>query len=71
MSWELAFLATSVAVGEPLDAALAALPAGEKSAAPLASVLRTGTREARARAIAQHLAPVVAELDAMEATWRA
>ncbi len=70
-TWQHAFLATSVAIGEPLVDALAALGDEGKIAAGLESTLRTGTREARARAIAQHLAPIAAEIDSMEATWRA
>ena len=71
MSWQLAFLATSVAIGESVDQAVAALGDEKTRAAALEATLRSGAREARARAMAQHLAPVVAELDAMEATWHA
>jgi len=71
MSWQLAFLATSVASGESVDQAVGALGDEKARASALEATLRTGTREARARAMAQHLAPVVAELDAMEATWHA
>jgi len=70
-TWQHAFLATSAALGEPIDDAVAALGDEAKIAGALEATLRTGTREARARAIAQHLAPIAAELDAMEATWRA
>lgn len=69
MSFESAFLATSAALGVPLDDALAALGDGRLRVASLEATLRTGTREARARAIARELAPIVAELEAMEATW--
>ncbi|HEY1958728.1 MAG TPA: hypothetical protein VGH28_24100 [Polyangiaceae bacterium] len=71
MSWQLAFVATSVALGETVDGAVAALGDDKLRTAALETLLRTGTREARARALAQQLAPVVAELDAMEATWHA
>jgi hypothetical protein len=67
--WQHAFLATSVAIGVSVDDALAGLD-DPRAVEPLASTLKTGTREARARAIAQHLAPVATELEAMEATWR-
>jgi hypothetical protein len=69
MSWQDAFLATSVAIGVSVDDALEALNETD-STASLARTLRTASREARARAMAQHLASVAAELDAMEATWR-
>ena len=70
MSWQDAFVATSVAIGVSVDDAASALDDPHVVEA-LVHLLKTGTREARARAIAQHLAPVAAELDAMEATWRA
>ncbi len=69
MSWQLAFVATSVTLGESVDAAMDALGDERHRAAPLEATLRSGTREARARAIAQQLAPVVTALEAMEATW--
>ena len=69
-AWQHAFLATSAALGIPIDDALAAVDDPSPVEA-LASALKTGTREARARVMAQHLAPVATELDAMEATWRA
>ena len=68
--WQHAFVATSVAIGVPVDDAAAALE-DASTVGSLVATLKTGTREARARAIAQHLAPVAAELEAMEATWRA
>ncbi len=70
--WERAFLATSVAVGEPLEAALAALgEGGVKQAAALAAALGNPSREVRARGMAKELAVVVAELERAELTWRA
>lgn len=69
-TWQHAFVATSVAIGVSVDDALSALD-DPRAVEALASTLKTGTREARARAIAQQLAPVAAELEAMEATWRA
>ena len=70
MSWQAAFVATSVAIGESLDDALASLGEEAQRIGAVESTLRSGSREARARALARELAPVVAELDAMEATWR-
>ena len=68
--WQHAFLATSAALGVAIDDALAAID-DPRAVEALVETLKTGTREARARAMAQHLAPVAAELEAMEATWRA
>jgi len=68
--WQHAFVATSVAIGVSVDDAISALDDASAVQA-FASTLKTGTREARARAIAQQLAPVASELEAMEATWRA
>jgi hypothetical protein len=70
MSWQNAFIATSVAIGVSVDDAASALD-DPHVVEGLIHLLKMGTREGRARAIAQHLAPVAAELDAMEATWRA
>lgn len=69
--WQNAFVALSVAMGESLDDALAALGDDARQVAALESALRTESREKRARALAQHLAAVAAELDAMEAKWHA
>src|SRR5262249_9563928 len=69
-AWQHAFVATSVAIGGSVDDAVAAID-DPRAVESFASTLKTGTREARARAIAQHLAPVAAEIEAMEATWRA
>lgn len=71
MSWQNAFVAMSAAIGEPLDAALGALGEEASAVRALESVLRSSDREKRARALAQHLAPIATELGAMEATWRA
>ena len=68
--WQHAFVATSVAIGVSVDEAIGALE-DPHVVEGLIHMMKTGTREARARAIAQHLAPVAAELEAMEATWRA
>jgi hypothetical protein len=70
MSWQNAFIATSVALGVPVKEAASALE-DPHVVEGLIHLLAMGTREARARAIAQHLAPVATELEAMEATWRA
>jgi hypothetical protein len=69
-AWQHAFVATSVALGVSVDDAVSALDEPHVVEA-LVHLLKMGTREARARAIAQHLAPVATELEAMEATWRA
>jgi len=67
--WQLAFVATSAALGEPLDAIEASLGQEAARAGALIEVLRTEGRQARARAMAQHLATVAADLDAMEPRW--
>lgn len=67
--WETAFIAMSVAIGETLDDAQAALGESASRAAPLIQALRDESREKRARAIAQHLAPIAADIDAMELPW--
>ena len=69
-AWQHAFIATSVAIGVSVDDAASGLD-DPHAVEGLIHLLKMGTREARARAIAQHLAPVAAELEAMEATWRA
>ena len=69
-AWQHAFVATSVAIGVSVDDAVAALE-DASVVGSLVNTLKTGTREARARAIAQHLAPIATEIEAMEATWRA
>lgn len=69
-AWQHAFVATSVALGVSVDDAASALE-DPHPVEGLIHSLKMGTREARARAIAQHLAPVAAEIEAMEATWRA
>jgi hypothetical protein len=69
--WQSAFVAMSVTLGESLDDALAALGEEAHHARALENVLRTDQRDKRARAIAQHLAPIASDLDAMETTWRA
>lgn len=62
----------SAALGEPLDIALAVLGVVEhtKNISSLEAALRSESRETRARAIAQNLAPIAHDLEAMEATWR-
>ena len=69
MTWEPAFLAVSLAVGESLDDSLAALGDRAAACAPLAERLRAESRELRARAIAEHLAPIAADLEQLEVTW--
>ena len=68
--WQNAFVATSVALGVSVDDAASSLEEPH-IVEGLVHLLKMGTREARARAIAQHLAPVASELEAMEATGRA
>ena len=67
--WQLAFVATSAALGEPLAAIESSLDEQAARAGALLDVLRTEGREARARAMAQHLAAVASDLGAMEPTW--
>jgi hypothetical protein len=69
-AWQHAFVATSVAIGLSVDDAVSALD-DPHVVEGLVDLLKTGTREARARAIAQHLATVATELESMETTWRA
>ena len=65
VDWRSAFLATSVLVGEPLDAAIGALgDAAAVGASPLLQELRSSSREARARAIARIMTSVASEVDA-------
>jgi hypothetical protein len=67
--WQRAFVAVSVAVGEPLDAALAALGDDARAVTQLTAALRVESREARARALAAELAHVAAAIEALEMTW--
>ncbi len=67
--WQLAFVATSAALGEPLDAIESSLGEQAAGVGVLLDVLRTEARPARARAMAQHLAAVAADLDAMGPSW--
>jgi hypothetical protein len=63
--WQPAFLATSALLGEPLDAAVAALgDAGTLHAAPVFAELRSPERQVRARAMARVLADVSVALGA-------
>jgi len=68
--WQLSFIAMSIAVGESLDDALRAL-GDDAPHHPLVSALRSESREARARAVAEQLAPIAAVVEASELTWRA
>ena len=67
--WEPTFLAVSIALGESLDDAVGAL--GERAAAcgSLPERLRTESREMRARAIAEQLAPIAVDLEQLEIAW--
>jgi hypothetical protein len=67
--WQTAFVAMSVTLGESVDDALAALGDHASAAGALAQRLRSESRETRARALAEHLAPIAADIEATEATW--
>jgi hypothetical protein len=63
--WPSAFVAVSVILGEPRDAAAAALgEAATVSSAGLTKALQSASRDVRARAVARVIAAVAAELDA-------
>ena len=77
-SWTSAYIATSAVLGEPLEAALASIAfaaTGETDpperaalpapAAALVNMLRSGSREVRAQALARALSEVVLALDAL------
>lgn len=68
--WQTAFIAMSLAVKESLDDALAALGDTPAPAAAFVARLQSESREGRARAIAEHLAPIASDIEAVEATWR-
>ena len=68
--WQTAFVAMSLAVKESLDDVLAALGDPPAAVGTLAVRLRSESREERARAIAEHLAPIASDIEALEATWR-
>jgi len=64
--WQHAFVATSAALGEPMDAIVSSLgPDQAPVAGALIDALRAESRQQRARAMAQHLAAVAADVDAM------
>ena len=66
--WQTAFVAVSVAMGEPVDDALASLgPSTTLSprAEALVSGLRSSSRADRARSLAQALSEVALEVEAM------
>jgi hypothetical protein len=64
-TWETAFLAVSVALGEPLDQAEAALGPGAARVAALSKGLRASSRGMRAGVLAAALAPVALEIEQM------
>jgi hypothetical protein len=65
-SWEPAYLAVSAVLGEPLDSAVACLrDGGTAHAAELLKALRSPSREARARALADAISDVALAVDAM------
>jgi hypothetical protein len=69
--WQLSFVAMSLAVGESLDDALAALGDDSVSASPFVAALRSASRDTRARALAEQLAPIAADIEALELMWPA
>jgi hypothetical protein len=69
--WQLSFVAMSVTLGEPLEAALITLGHESVTTSQLVVDIRSQNREARARALAEHLAPIAAEVEALELTWPA
>ena len=65
-AWQPAFLGVSALLGEPLEGSLASLgEAIEKETTELAAALRSGSREARARAIAKVVARVAVDIDSL------
>jgi hypothetical protein len=69
--WQLSFVAMSLAIGESLDDALAALGNDSVSASPFVASARSSSRDTRARALAEQLAPIAAAIEALEVTWPA
>jgi hypothetical protein len=66
--WKPSFVATSVILGQSLEEALGGIyGADEVAATAFVKTLRSGAREARARAIAAVLAGVVSALPQWEA----
>jgi hypothetical protein len=70
--WQTAYLAVTVALGDTVDDALSSLSAGEaglsRRGAALAGSLRSGSREARVRSLAQALSEVALGVEAMVAS---
>ena len=67
MSWERAFLAMSVTLGESSADALAAL--GEPPGLRSSPLMTASNRQERAHALARELAVVVTSIAALETTW--
>lgn len=66
MSWERAFVAVSITLGEPAEAVFGALDeAGRLHVSELARLVAGGDRNARARGIAAVLAELARDADAM------
>jgi hypothetical protein len=64
--WHSAYLAVSVALGDPVDDALASLGAPlDAGGATLADALRSPSREVRVRALARAAAGVAMAVDAL------
>jgi hypothetical protein len=61
--WQPAFLAVSVVLGEPIDAAAAALRDPGAGADPSLRPLLSGSRDSRARAVAAIVTSLVTSLD--------
>jgi hypothetical protein len=68
--WQLSFLAISITLGESLEDALRALGDEAVNVSALVTALQSDRREKRARALAEHLAPIAAATAALELTWR-
>jgi hypothetical protein len=65
-SWESAYLAISVVLGEPLEVLVAALgDEGTARATDLIQALRSPSRETRARALAHAVSEVARAVDAV------
>ncbi|MGO9836774.1 MAG: hypothetical protein ACLP1X_21475 [Polyangiaceae bacterium] len=65
-SWESAYLAISVVLGEPLDVVVAALGAARTAhARELIDALRSPSRETRAHALAHAVSEVARAVDAV------
>jgi hypothetical protein len=68
-AWQTAFVAVTVAIGDPVDEALASLGTAETDLSPRAAALvrglRSSSREERARVLATALSEVALAVDGM------